>query len=293
MNNYSVVARAAALWALNQTGCSYSQANRLQDRVFDCSSLIARAYIALGKRWRYGGDVPISMYEVYDDDFELIWPTEYAQIGKKMGGSTQILMAREPGNLQFLCTDPSTRRINRITHVAMVCDENRIVHARGERFGVGVSHISTFDGKVCALARYNPSGPLRHGMCGWRTLALQRELNHQGFDLTEDGEFGEKTEVAIKRMQNETGLAANGVADKTVLTRLNLISVSFASKAQIPLLHVTGNSVYLRKGPGTEYPIAGIAHSGDLLAMPDTGEWSPVLAGNAVLWINRKLCLMN
>ena len=79
-------AQAAANWAVSMAGCEYSQAKRLQDGVFDCSSLVARAYKALGKRWKHGGSVPISMYEVYDDDFELLWPGSYADIGKRLGG---------------------------------------------------------------------------------------------------------------------------------------------------------------------------------------------------------------
>ena len=79
-------AQATANWAVSMAGCEYSQAKRLQDGVFDCSSLVARAYKALGKRWKHGGSVPISMYEVYDDDFELLWPGSYADIGKRLGG---------------------------------------------------------------------------------------------------------------------------------------------------------------------------------------------------------------
>ena len=53
MNNR--IAADAAAWALSKVGCPYSQEKRNQDGVFDCSSLVARAYAAQGKRWRYGG----------------------------------------------------------------------------------------------------------------------------------------------------------------------------------------------------------------------------------------------
>lgn len=55
MNNR--IAADAAAWALSKVGCPYSQEKRNQDGVFDCSSLVARAYAAQGKRWRYGGSV--------------------------------------------------------------------------------------------------------------------------------------------------------------------------------------------------------------------------------------------
>ena len=63
-----------ALWAKEKL-------QRGQDGVFDCSSLVARAYAAQGKRWRYGGRLPRSNQEVYDDDFELLWPENYSDIG--------------------------------------------------------------------------------------------------------------------------------------------------------------------------------------------------------------------
>lgn len=74
-----------------------------------------------------GGRVPISCYEVYDDDFELIWPTSYDLIGKKFGNSSAIAKAKQPGDIQFLQTT-SMSRANKITHVAMVASESNIVH---------------------------------------------------------------------------------------------------------------------------------------------------------------------
>ena len=106
MNNR--IAAGAAAWALSKVGCPYSQEKRNQDGVFDCSSLVARAYAAQGKRWRYGGSVPRSNQEVYDDDFELLWPETYSEIGKKLGGTDVLERANHPGDLQFLCTDSGT-----------------------------------------------------------------------------------------------------------------------------------------------------------------------------------------
>ena len=64
-----------------------------RDGIFDGSSLVARAYSAQGKRWKYGGSAPTSNKEIYDDDFELLWPTTYVQIGKNFGGASVINMA--------------------------------------------------------------------------------------------------------------------------------------------------------------------------------------------------------
>ena len=162
MNNR--IAADAAAWALSKVGCPYRQEKRNQDGVFDCSSLVARAYVAQGKRWRYGGSVPRSNQEVYDDDFELLWPEKYSEIGKKLGGADVLERANQPGDLQFLCTDSGTSRLNRITHVAMVADAKNIVHARGKAYGVCTNRLTHYAGKVCAVARFNSEGTLRAGM---------------------------------------------------------------------------------------------------------------------------------
>ena len=91
--SYTSLAQSAVDWALSKVGCAYSQAQRTQENIFDCSSLVARAYSAQGKRWKYGGSVPTSNKEIYDDDFELLWPATYAQIGKSFGGASVINMA--------------------------------------------------------------------------------------------------------------------------------------------------------------------------------------------------------
>ena len=198
--DYAKVAKKAAEWALSKVGCRYSQAERAEEDVFDCSSLVARAYGAQGVDWDLvGSAIPNSSQEVYSDAFELLWPGSYAQIGKTLGGASVLKKATQPGDLQFLCTDKSTKRANRITHVTMVADKDTIVHARSTKYGVRTDALDLYAGKVCAVLRYNPSAPLRRGMRGLRVQALQAELIAQGADIEADGIFGEKTEAAADR----------------------------------------------------------------------------------------------
>ena len=285
MNNR--IAADAAAWALSKVGCPYSQEKRNQDGIFDCSSLVARAYAAQGKRWRYGGSVPRSNQEVYDDDFELLWPEKYSEIGKKFGGADVLERANQPGDLQFLCTDSSTSRSNRITHVAMVADAKNIVHARGKTYGVCVNRISHYAGKVCAVARFNPEGTLRAGMKGWRTLALQQKLNALGASLETDGEYGSTTAGAVKAFQHARNLPTTGEADRVTLEVLDLIAADSGSGTE-NVVRITGDTVNVRRGPGTDYESIAIARKGDTLPAVAADGWQPVLFGGEIRWISMK-----
>ena len=194
------VAQGAALWAMTKLGSRYSQADRGAADAFDCSSLVARAYAAQGVSWALvGSAIPNSSQEVYSDAFELLWPETYAQIGKTLGGASVLERATQAGDLQFLCTDKSTKRANRITHVTIVVDGEEIVHARSTRYGVRTDPLTLYRGKACALLRYNPEAPLRLGMRGLRVQALQKALNARGAKLDVDGIYGRKTEEAVAR----------------------------------------------------------------------------------------------
>jgi len=290
--NYAEVAKDARDWALKKIGCRYSQARRTQENIFDCSSLVARAYSALGKAWKYGGRVPLSCNEVYDDDFELLWPESYIEIGKKLGDSSVIAKAKQPGDLQFLCTEKNSGRANKITHVTMVASESKIVHARGTAYGVRTDSITTYAGKVCAVARYNPSCDLVVGHKGYRTAAMQKTLNAHGADLNGDGEFGAKTLAALKAFQQKAGLPVTGKGDAATLAALGLApGVEAPNEPDQPVLpsrgvRVTGDSVNIRTGPGTGFDVVKAVNKGTLLTPVDTNGWRPVLIGNDVCWIS-------
>ena len=281
------IAADAAAWALSKVSCPYSQEKRNQDGIFDCSSLVARAYAAQGKRWRYGGSVPRSNQEVYDDDFELLWPKEYSEIGKKFGGADVLERANQPGDLQFLCTDSGTSRSNRITHVAMVADAKNIVHARGKAYGVCTNRLAHYAGKVCAIARFNPEGALRVGMKGWRTLALQQKLNALGASLETDGEYGSTTAGAVKAFQHARNLPTTGEADRVTLEVLDLIAADSGSGTE-NVVRITGDTVNVRRGPGTDYESIAIARKGDTLPAVAADGWQPVLFGGEIRWISMK-----
>ena len=86
----------AAQWALTKVGYKYSQPKRLQEDYFDCSSLVARAYKAVGAPFTCkGAPVPLSNQEVYDDQFELIWPWIQLADARTYGWSTHEFHSEE------------------------------------------------------------------------------------------------------------------------------------------------------------------------------------------------------
>ncbi len=54
------------------------------------------------------------------------------------------------------------------------------------------------------------------------------------------------------------------------------------------MLTVTGATVNLRSGPGTQYSIVGVARKGDKLVQANETGWLPVLVDGVVRWISEK-----
>lgn len=54
------------------------------------------------------------------------------------------------------------------------------------------------------------------------------------------------------------------------------------------MLTVTGATVNLRSGPGTQYSIVGVVRKGDKLVQANADGWVSVLVGGAVRWISEK-----
>ena len=195
--------------------------------------------------------------------------------------------ANRPGDLQFLCTDSGTSRGNRITHVAMVANAEHIVHARGRAYGVCTNRLTHYAGKVCAAVRFNPEGTLRTGMKGWRTLALQQKLNALGASLEADGEYGSTTANAVKAFQHARNLPTTGEAGRGTLEALGLVADDSDKEAQ-NVVRITGDTVHVRCGPGTDYASIAIARKGDTFPGVAAEGWQPVLLGGEIRWVSRQ-----
>ena len=144
-----------------QIGKAYSQANRWAENSFDCSSLVYRAFDAAGVKLVHkdtGGKVCISSDECYAKGFALLYPDSYSKIGKTLPSPSSIVEKYQPGDIIFCCTDSSTARSNKITHVMIVNQYGGITHAGNPASGVEKIGKNTYSTKVCALLRYQGEG---------------------------------------------------------------------------------------------------------------------------------------
>ena len=108
---------------------------------------------------------------------------------------------------------------------------------------------------------------LKNGDVGEDVREMQTALMKLGFSLPvygADGEFGDETEKAVIAFQKAVGVTvtgtpieANGIFDKETFRAMENVLYRY--------VEITGGSVNVRKGPGTNYGILGVVHKGDKL----------------------------
>ena len=101
---------------------------------------------------------------------------------------------------------------------------------------------------------------LQKGDSGPDVMELQHDLLALGYSFPEfgaDGDFGNETERNVKGFQRVSGLEADGIfGPKSYEALMNAMS---------HYVEITGDSVNVRKGPGTQFDILGVVHKGDKL----------------------------
>lgn len=137
---------------------------------------------------------------------------------------------------------------------------------------------------------------LRRGDYGTAVTALQQLLKARGYDLGNygpkldgiDGDFGKKTEDAVKAFQQASGLPVTGVYDEA--TRAKLTGVEPAKRN----VEITGGTVNVRSAPGTKGKDIGDIHRGErypyggLTAEVDGRDWYLIDWHNTNGWVSSK-----
>ena len=159
----------------------------------------------------------------------------------------------------------------------------------GQKTKTGLGHKGLI--KVVRFFADDGGIHLSRGSMGDAVKQLQLNLMKLGYDLPkygDDGDFGSETEGKLKEFQKDYGLTVNGVYTETVDKTMQALLGN--SSAPVPTvgkgLVITGNSVNIRTGPGTEYTIIHTAKKGDKFEVPETEGWEPLKFGGHVYWVS-------
>ena len=136
---------------------------------------------------------------------------------------------------------------------------------------------------------------LREGDSGEAVRLMQDYLIKLGYDLGSygaDGDFGSRTETALKAFQQDKGLEADGEfgakSHAAMMAAIDALDdVPVIVPEPVGDLTVKDGSWRIRTGPGTAYPTAGYVKGGEKLTSIDPGKWAPVLYKGEICWISR------
>jgi len=85
---------------------------------------------------------------------------------------------------------------------------------------------------------------LKNGSSGSDVLALQKALNSKGYNLDEDGAYGNQTEAAVRDYQSKNGLAVDGVVGTNTWGSLNSSTGTTTTTDEYGLVKPTYTSKY-------------------------------------------------
>lgn len=131
------------------------------------------------------------------------------------------------------------------------------------------------------------------GCSGAKVTELQKNLVKLGYDLGTygeekdgvDGDFGSKTEEALKQFQASHGLPITGQYGEEDEKMMTIALSGAPEQKKTPKVRITGNSVNIRTGPGKEYTSLHIAKKGETFELVVPEGWFPIKYGGHVYWV--------
>ena len=137
---------------------------------------------------------------------------------------------------------------------------------------------------------------LKQGCEGEDVKQLQTCLIRLGYDCGKwgaDGEFGDATELALRRFQKAHGLRVDGEFGEKSLAELEKAMAELDAPVETPkTVEIVGGNCYVRAAPGTSGRKLGVVHEGDRL--PFAGEideetrWLKVEYKGKAGWVSGK-----
>ena len=161
-----------------------------------------------------------------------------------------------------------------------------IIEARGVYYGVVMTKLNdrrpNYWGWMTKYFDYDQSGVsvpvdapavstriLRNGDEGEDVKAMQTNLIRLGYDCGRwgaDGDFGDATEMALKKFQAAHGLEADGEYGPLSKAAMDKAIADMEQTHSEPRkVKIAGGNCYVRSAPNTDGKILGVAHDGDSL----------------------------
>lgn len=140
------------------------------------------------------------------------------------------------------------------------------------------------------------NGPrvLKNGMTGADVKTLQQKLIKAGFSCGKygaDGDYGDATEMAVRRFQTQHGLSVDGQAGPQTIAALNKTLAAYQETDDAKYVKIVGGNCYVRIEPSPEGEIRGVALEGQELIYggkkSDNG-WFYVVYKDKPGWVSGK-----
>lgn len=130
---------------------------------------------------------------------------------------------------------------------------------------------------------------LRLGSKGAEVVELQKKLLALNYDLAPwgaDGDFGYKTEAAVRDFQQKNNLEVDGIVGSATNTALDKAMATITTNATYKIT-VTAQNLNVRKGPGTNYPVVmTIAQGGVYTIVDEKDGWGKLKSGAGWISLN-------
>lgn len=153
------------------------------------------------------------------------------------------------------------------------------------------SNSSVTTSSTTSSGSTSQSTALKIGSKGQTVIDLQNNLNKLGYNLIVNGDFGQKTEAAVKAFQKKYSITVDGIVGTQTYQTLNKAisgitqdNVQSSSKSSY-MVKIEASALNIRKGPGTQYDIVGcIKDRGIYTIVEEKNGWGKLKSGAG--WIN-------